>query len=141
MERVAARCAVALLGLVALFQIALVAGAPWGAFTQGGQTSGTLPLAGRLLAALSIVVVLVMALAILARAGLGPMARAPRRLITVLTWFTMIYSLLAIVANTASQSASERMLWAPFSLVLAIVIGFVMWRTRRGEVVHASDVD
>ncbi|MCX6460819.1 MAG: hypothetical protein NTZ03_10985 [Actinobacteria bacterium] len=96
MERVAARCAVALLGLVALFQIALVAGAPWGAFTQGGQTSGTLPLAGRLL---------------------------------------------AIVANTASQSASERMLWAPFSLVLAIVIGFVMWRTRRGEVVHASNVD
>ena len=36
------------------FQIALIAGAPWGRITQGGQVDGALPMQGRVIAVVSI---------------------------------------------------------------------------------------
>ena len=52
---------------VAAFQVALVFGAPWGAYTLGGGTDGALDMSGRVLAAVSCAILLVMATAILAR--------------------------------------------------------------------------
>jgi hypothetical protein len=58
---------------VAAFQVALVLGAPWGEYTPGGGTSGLLPASGQTVAALSCLLSILMAGAILARAGEGPL--------------------------------------------------------------------
>ena len=53
---------------VAAFQVALVFGAPWGAYTHGGRTDGALDTSGHVLAAVSCAILLVMAVARLASA-------------------------------------------------------------------------
>jgi len=126
MARLAATAyAVLILGVVA-FQLAVAAGAPWGEFTQGGATSGVLPTAGRLGALLSaclLGVLLsacllgVLAMAVLGRAGIGPW-RAKRRLSTALAWIVVAYAAVAVVANAATPSAGERIIWLPVSLAL-----------------------
>ena len=127
----AARIAAALIGLVVVFQFAIVLGAPWGEYTQGGSTSGTLPVAGRVLAAGSLVLLIVMAFALLARVGDGPMKSAPSRLVTVLSWFTVGYFGLAIALNLASQSSGERLLWAPVAAATFVCALIGMIRSRR----------
>ena len=88
----AARTAAVVMVGIAAFQVALVFGAPWGAYTQGGETEGALDTSGRVVAAVSCAILLVMAAAILARVREGPLENAPGRLVTALSWFTTIYS-------------------------------------------------
>ena len=125
------RGAAALMALVAVFQGALVLGVPWGAFTQGGGTAETLPTTGRVIAAVSLVVLAVMASAILARAGEGPMASAPRPVVTVLAWFTANYSVIGALLNLITPSSSERLIFGPTSVVIAVLVVVVMVGTRR----------
>ena len=99
----AARAAAVVMVGPAVFQLALVLGAPWGAYTQGGETEDALDTAGRVFTAVSCVVLLAMATAILARVREGPLKSAPGRLVTTLAWFTTIYSALAVVLNLATQ--------------------------------------
>ena len=73
----AARAAAVVMVGIAGFQVALVLGAPWGAYTQGGQTEGALDASGRVFAAVSCAILLVMAAAILARVHEGPLKNAP----------------------------------------------------------------
>jgi hypothetical protein len=87
----AARAAAVVMVGVAAFQVALVLGAPWGAYTQGGETEGALDTSGRVLAAVSCAILLVMAAAILARVREGPLKGASGKLVTALAWFTTIY--------------------------------------------------
>jgi len=58
--RIAAWAAAAIFVVVSAFQAALVFGAPWGEYTQGGGTSGSLAGSGRVLAAVSCVLLIVM---------------------------------------------------------------------------------
>ena len=104
----AARAAAVGMVVVAAFQVALVFGAPWGAYTQGGETEGALDTSGRVLAAISCAILLVMAAAILARVGEGPLKGAPGKLVTALAWFTTIYAAVTVVLNLATRSSSER---------------------------------
>jgi hypothetical protein len=129
--RTAARITAGLLAVVGAFQVALVAGAPWGAFTQGGGNEGVLPTSGRIFALVSIAIVGVMALVILARAGEGPMTAAPRRLVTVLAWLTMAYMGMAILANTITPSPGERIVWAPMSVLIFAFGVTTMVKTAR----------
>ena len=69
----AARTAAVVMVGIAAFQVALVVGAPWGAYTQGGETEGVLDTSGRVVAAVSCAILLVMASAILARVREGPL--------------------------------------------------------------------
>ena len=73
----AARAAAVVMVGIAAFQVALVLGAPWGAYTQGGETAGALATSGRVFAAVSCALLLVMAAAILARVREGPLKNAP----------------------------------------------------------------
>ena len=117
--------------VVAAFQAALVFGAPWGEYTQGGGTSGALAASGRVLAAISCVLLIVMAGAILARAREGPLRRLPARGVTVLAWVAMVYAAVAVVLNIITRSTAERNLWAPVSIVLLLLVAIVMVTTRR----------
>ena len=124
----AARAAAVVMVSVAAFQIALVLGAPWGAYTQGGGTEGTLDTSGRVFAAVSCAILLVMAAAILARVGEGPLKNAPQRLVTLIT---AIYSALAVVINLATQSSSERAVFAPTAILLFVLVVATMVGSRR----------
>ena len=129
--RVAAWWAAAIFLVVAAFQAALVFGAPWGEYTQGGGMSGELAFPGRLFAAVSCVLSIVMAGAILARAGEGPLRRLPARVVTVLAWAAMVYAVIAVVLNIITRSTAERALWLPVPIVLLLFVATVMVTTRR----------
>jgi hypothetical protein len=129
----AARVAAVVLAGVAAFQVALVFGAPWGAYTQGGDTDGALDTSGRVLAAVSCVLLLLMAAAILARVGEGPLRNSPERLVTGLAWFTTVYSALAVVLNLSTESSSERAVFAPISILLFVLVVTTMVGSRRAS--------
>jgi hypothetical protein len=127
----AARAAAVVMLGIAAFQVALVFGAPWGAYTQGGGTEGALATSGRVLAAVSCAILVVMAAAILARVGEGPLTTAPRRLVTALAWLTTLYSALAVVLNLATESSSERAVFAPTAILLFVLVVTTMVGSRR----------
>ena len=114
----AARVSATLFAVVALFQIALIVGAPWGSLTQGGSHPGSLPTSGRIIAAVSAVLLILMALVVLARVGQGPFANLPGTTVNIGLWITLTYAGLGVLMNLASRSAAERLLWAPFTAVL-----------------------
>ena len=100
-----------ILGVVA-FHVALIAGAPWGYLTQGGQHRGRLPLRNRVAAGVSIALLLCMGAAIASTAGFAPSAPA------WIGWATVGVQALSTLANWATPSAPERRLWAPINTVM-----------------------
>jgi hypothetical protein len=136
--RVAAWSAAVLFCVIAAFHAALVLGAPWGEYTQGGASTGPLTTSGRLTAAGSCVLSIAMAAAILGRVGRGPLGRIPMRVTTVLAWFTAAYVIVGVALNLITRSTAERSLWAPVSVLLLGLVGYVMTSTHRHPAVHAS---
>ncbi|WP_309629436.1 hypothetical protein [Brevundimonas sp.] len=98
--------------LLCLFQLALIAGAPWGDLTQGGRQEGVLSPGARLLSAVSIPILVFMALGILSAAGSWP--HWPR----FAGWLALGVTGLTTVANWASPSKRERLIWGPVSLAM-----------------------
>jgi hypothetical protein len=115
--------ATACLGVV-FFQIALIAGAPLGPWTQGGRHPGKLPVSGRLIAVMSIPVLVFQALAILSAAGF-PGLDWPRWA----GWVALGISCLTATLNGITPSARERAVWFPVTLVMAGLAGYVMITT------------
>ena len=112
------RIALTLLTGVGAFQLALVAGAPWGAAAWAGQAPGVLPTSLRVASAVSVLAYSGLA-AIVATDRLGSTAR--RRLLTGAS----LLMVLGTVGNLATQSPVER-LWAPVAATLAVML----WRVR-----------
>lgn len=73
------------------------------------------------------------ALSVLARAGSGPFASLPRRLITFLAWATTIYTGLGVLLNLATPSAVERATFAPLTFVAFVCCVLVLRATRRRD--------
>jgi hypothetical protein len=120
----AALIAVALIGALVVFQLALALGAPYGAAAWGGRNPGVLPRNLRIASAVvGIVVYPLMAVVILAAAGL---IDGDRLLIdtTVAMWILTGFFALGAVVNAISRSAPER-IWAPISALLAISCAFI----------------
>ena len=113
------------------FQAALVFGAPWGEYTQGGASAGILPTSGRVVAAVSILILGAFAMGLMARVGWGPLRRAPWRLVSLVGWASVVYAAIAVVLNTATPSARERAVWAPVSVVLLAAQLVVVVGSRR----------
>ena len=92
--------------IVIAFQLALVAGAPWGSVTQGGRVDGPLPVGARAVALASAVLLAVFIHMVRARAASPPrFARA--------VWGVVAYCAVGVVANAITPSAAERALWLP----------------------------
>lgn len=99
---------------IAFFQIALILGAPLGRYTQGGQHEGALPLSGRIIAAISIPIVLFQGLAILSAAGFPGLGWP------VWTgWVAFAVTVVSTVLNWITPSKPERAVWGPIMLVLS----------------------
>jgi hypothetical protein len=110
--------AATLLGVIAFFQLALAAGAPWGAASWGGRHEGKLPTGYRIGSAIAgLFFYPVVAIMILDAAGvIGDEAGSGGR--AGLWVFTGLFGLSTVI-NLISPSKVER-LWAPVALVLTV---------------------
>jgi hypothetical protein len=127
MQRVARGCKMSLpvivflvlVGVAVLFQIALALGAPWGEYTLGGRYSGALPNRLRPAALAQALVLCLFAVIASARAGLIlPDAQAISR---IAIWLVAGFFVLGSLANLATPSRRERMVWAPVNILLLIL--------------------
>lgn len=102
--------------VVIAFQIALAAGVPWGDYAMGGAYQGQFPPELRVAAIVQAVILGVLALIVLARAGvaLPKWSKASRWLI----WVVVVFSALSLVLNTITPSAGERAIWMPVALIM-----------------------
>ena len=124
MTEVAATIAASLIAVVALFQLALVFGAPWGQAAWGGQNPGRLPARLRVASLGSAVLLILMAWVILATAGIVEVPPVPTSWLRPLTWVITAYFSLGAVMNLISRSRLER-IWSPVSLVIAVCCALV----------------
>lgn len=109
-----------MLGGLAGFQGALVAGAPWGHVAWGGVHAGALPPWWRVASAGSAIVVSSLAVSLVRTLPRDPGRR--RRVRTLAAGTCAV----GAVLNAASPSLPERLLWAPYAAVLA----GLLWRSR-----------
>lgn len=120
----AALVALALLGALVAFQLALALGAPFGAAAWGGRNPGVLPRSLRIASAVvGLVIYPILAAVILAAAGLIDDAWLPLDP-TVAMWILTGFFAIGAVVNAISRSPPERV-WAPVSAVLAICCAII----------------
>jgi hypothetical protein len=117
-SQIAAVVASIVLVALAVFQVALIAGAPIGRFAWGGQHT-VLPARLRVGSVVSIVLYALFAIVLLDRAGVIDVL--PDVVSTVGTWVLVGYFALGVVLNGISRSKPERNLFTPVSLVLAVL--------------------
>ena len=105
-----------ILGGLAVFQLALVFGAPLGHFAWGGADR-VLPRSKRIGSAVSILLYAVFAWVLLMKAGVVPMV-LPEIIVDVATWVIVGYFALGIPLNAISRSKPERYTMTPVVVVL-----------------------
>ena len=107
-----------ILALLAVFQIALAAGAPWGHFAWGGQHR-VLPRNLRIGSGISIVIYAVIAFVAWERVGASSVL--PDVVAQVAMWVVFAYFAIGIVMNAISRSKQERYTMTPIVLALAVL--------------------
>lgn len=128
-QRRLAQAAAAGFGIVVAFQVSLALGAPFGAAAWSGAHPGVLPDELRVASSVSAVVWLFAAVVVLARGGMG--LPLPPRL--ALGGTRALLALLGVgaVMNAASSSPWERFGWAPFVVVLVVLVALLARRMPR----------
>lgn len=104
--------------LVALFQIALAAGAPWGRLAWGGAHE-VLPARLRIGSLVSVLIYAV--IAVIAFARVGASAALPHHVAVIAMWVVFGYFSLGILMNAISRSRPERVVMTPTVTVLAVL--------------------
>ena len=118
MPAVAAVLFTVLLAALAAFQLALIAGAPWGRLAWGGQDR-VLPARKRIGSVVSIVLYAVFAVVALDRAGVADLL--PDGFAVVAMWVIVAYLALGIPLNAISRSRPERFVMTPVVVVLVVL--------------------
>lgn len=121
MTEIAAVLAAVLLAAVAAFQLALAAGAPWGAMAWGGTRSGRLPAVMRFGSAAAVVVLALAALVVLAQAGVTNSSPIPSGTLRGVTWAIAGFMVLNTLGNLASKSSIERRIFGPTTALLVVL--------------------
>lgn len=114
-----------LISMLAVFQLALVAGAPLGDYAWGGRHPGRLPARLRIGSAASTLLYGFFALVVLDRAGMLDVF--PSGFSRVAVWAVFGILVLSTLANLASRSAKERLAMTPIAALLA-VLAFIVAR-------------
>lgn len=105
--------------VVILFHLALAAGAPWGAYTMGGQWPGVLPVRVRFLSVVQAAILAAMAASVLDRAGAVALHWPAWA-----WWAAMAMTVLTFFANMVSRSQPERRLWVPVIAAMLVLGAF-----------------
>ena len=96
--------------VVTVFQIALASGAPWGEYAYGGTKTGKLPTGFRINSVVSAFVMLAISGHYLAQLGVfEPVLDSAGN--SVVNWVLVGFTGLAALANNATRSKKERMVW------------------------------
>ena len=96
--------------VVTVFQIALALGAPWGEYAYGGTKTGKLPTGFRINSVVSAFVMLAISGHYLAQLGVfEPVLDSAGN--SVVNWVLVGFTGLAALANNATRSKKERMVW------------------------------
>ena len=104
--------------VVIFFQLFLVLGAPWGEFTQGGRHKGTLPIIGRISAAVSIPILVFMASSISSIVGLAPNWSIRT------AYITLALQGVTAVFNLITPSLKEKRLWGPVTTIAFVLAAY-----------------
>ena len=105
---------VALIAVLVCFQVCMALGAPWGHLANGGRWRGRLPPAMRVAAVGQGALLAFMGTAMTARAGIA--AELPNWTF----WAAFAVTIATTIANLATPSRAERLLWGPVTVVLTI---------------------
>jgi hypothetical protein len=122
-----AMAAAVLFGVMALFQVALALGVPWGAFAFGGRAvrdDGTLPTAYRAASALTAVLLVVFAVVILTRGGVIGTS-GDSTLVTVTSWVIVAFMAINTPMNLMGKHWIEKYVFGGITLVLVILCAIV----------------
>lgn len=122
-----ATLAAILFGALALFQVALALGAPFGGVVYGGRVAArgeSLPGAWRIASAVAALVLVGFAWVILARGGVVETGLGSTS-ITVLAWMVVAYMAINTAMNVASRDPIERYLLGGVTVVLVVVCAVV----------------
>lgn len=106
-----------LLGL-ALFQIALILGAPLGKFAWGGSNR-VLPTRFRIASAISILLYILFALFACSKINIVSVI-TNQQLLNIGLWVFTLYFFIGIAMNAISRSKPERNLMTPIAAILAV---------------------
>ncbi len=103
--------------LVILFQLCLAIGLPWGAASMGGKFPGKYPPKMRWVAILNAIVLLVLIMIVVIRAGLI----FPELLFysSIAIWVVVLFALIGTILNSITPSKIER-IWVPVALIQLI---------------------
>jgi hypothetical protein len=103
----------------ALFQLALVLGAPMGEYAYGGQMPGRLPIAYRVSSAFSFLLMLAIAGHYLAQLGWVPKLLG-EDLNQWVNWGLIGFASLAAIMNNITRSVKEKRLWGSTTIAMLI---------------------
>lgn len=106
-----------LTGVVILFHIAMALGAPWGHLTMGGKYPGRLQGRVRLMPVISGGMLALMAAAVLNRAGVIALGWPVWTF-----WIAVAVTGVTTLANLATPSRQERLLWGPVTVVMCLCL-------------------
>lgn len=115
---------IVILALVAMFQLALVLGAPMGEYVSGGQNPGKLTPRLRVTSAISILIYAGIAGHLFAQIGVVPKL-FDGQFNALGNWGMVGILGASLAANAMSKSKKERQLWVPV-LLLAVVLAFIV---------------
>lgn len=102
---------------VILFQLGLAIGMPWGLASMGGKFPGKYPPKMRIVAIVNMVILSLLAIIVLSRAGLVFPQLAAVSAIGI--WFVVAFSGFGTIMNTITPSKIER-IWAPVAAIQLI---------------------
>jgi hypothetical protein len=100
---------------LALFQLAIVLGAPLGEYAFGGQQSGVLANRYRVASALSFLIGLAIAGHYLAQLGVLPQLLEPD-MNQLVNWGIVVFNVPAAILNNITRSEKEKRLWGGTTL-------------------------
>lgn len=112
--------ALTLLGLLSVFQIALILGAPLGRFAWGGQHR-LLPPKLRIGSVISIIIYAIFAIFTLNKASILSWI-SQGNVLNITLWIIFAYLVLGVFMNAVSRSKPERYTMTPVALILAICL-------------------
>lgn len=104
--------------VVAGFQVALAAGAPWGERAMGGRYPGRLPPAIRVMEVVQAAVQGLLALVVLDAAGIVALGWTVAH--PWLPWVPVAVALLSTILNAVTRSRPERRTWLPVASVMLL---------------------
>jgi hypothetical protein len=106
-----------LTAIVILFQLGLSIGMPWGSASMGGKFPGKYPPKMRIVAIVNLLILIVLAIIVLSRAGLVfPQLLSVSK---IGIWFVVAFSGIGTIMNTITPSKIER-IWAPVAAIQMI---------------------